>query len=526
MHQAIYRALRPDTFAGIIGQTAVTETLKNQIISGRASHAYLFCGTRGTGKTTTAKVFSKALCCHAPVQGEPCGVCPSCLAIAQDASMDVIEMDAAANNGVDNIRQLRDSVVYPPQIGKKKVYIIDEAHVLSRDANNALLKTLEEPPAHAVFILATTEPQSLLPTILSRCQRFDFRRVSTPLLRDHLALACQSEGAGYDDSALWQIARAGEGSVRDSLSLLDLCIATGQGNVDEQTVRVCLGTSGRDFLFSFADACAAGDMAACYRLIDELLRSGREIGVFVRELAEHMRQLLVAAACPEQAGQLLEISDEDAARMADQAQRMGAPRALRAMELLAKTETDLRQSTQGRVLLELAVVKICRPQTQDSVEALQDRLRVLEQAIASGAAAPAPTARSAPAKPAASKPAPAPKPKPQGDAGVWQAVLAQLKPKHVKLFFSLKQAAFYGVKDGVASIVFPAQQRVHVQACQKEENKTAISAAFEEVLGAPVLVEFDVEKDDAQNGGSGPDSQAVLEMARQTFGSDRVQWTD
>ncbi len=525
MHQAIYRALRPDTFAGIIGQTAVTETLKNQIISGRASHAYLFCGTRGTGKTTTAKVFSKALCCHAPVQGEPCGVCPSCLAIAQDASMDVIEMDAAANNGVDNIRQLRDSVVYPPQIGKKKVYIIDEAHVLSRDANNALLKTLEEPPAHAVFILATTEPQSLLPTILSRCQRFDFRRVSTPLLRDHLALACQSEGAGYDDSALWQIARAGEGSVRDSLSLLDLCIATGQGNVDEQTVRVCLGTSGRDFLFSFADACAAGDMAACYRLIDELLRSGREIGVFVRELAELLPSCWWPPPCPNRRDSFWKFPTRTLRGWLIRRSGWARRATFAPWSCWPKPKPSAPEYPGARAAGAGRGENLPAADAGQRGSASGPAART-EQAIASGAAASAPTARSAPAKPAASKPAPAPKPKPQGDAGVWQAVLAQLKPKHVKLFFSLKQAAFYGVKDGVASIVFPAQQRVHVQACQKEENKTAISAAFEEVLGAPVLVEFDVEKDDAQNGGSGPDSQAVLEMARQTFGSDRVQWTD
>jgi len=526
MHQAIYRALRPDTFSGIIGQGAVTETLKNQIISGRSSHSYLFCGTRGTGKTTTAKVFSKALCCHDPRDGEPCGVCPSCLAIAQDASMDVIEMDAAANNGVDNIRQLRESVIYPPQIGNKKVYIIDEAHVLSRDANNALLKTLEEPPAHVVFILATTEPQSLLPTILSRCQRFDFRRVSVPLLCDHLAMACQNEGAEYERAALWQIACAGEGSVRDSLSLLDLCIATGQGRVDENTVRLCLGTSGRAFLFDFADACAAGDLAACYGMIDELLRSGREIGVFVRELSEHMRQLLVAQACPDQAAALLEISEQDAARMAEQAQKMGAPRALRAMELLSKTESDLRQSTQGRVLLELAVVKICRPQTQDTFEALEDRLMTLEKAIASGQIVAAPAQQSAPAaKPAAPKPAQKPRPKPQGDAGLWQSVLGELKPKHVKLFFSLKQAAFYGVQDGVAKIVFPEAQRVHVQACQKEENKAAIAAAFEAVVGSPVLVDFDVEKPQAAEQ-SGPDSESVLDLARKTFGAQNVELFD
>jgi DNA polymerase-3 subunit gamma/tau len=505
LFQALYRQLRPRTFDEIMEQDAIVQTLKNQIISGRISHAYLFCGTRGTGKTSTAKVFARALTCLEPIGAEACEKCSACLASRDDATVDIIEMDAASNRGINDIRSLRDGVSYPPQMGKRKIYIIDEVHALSQDAFNALLKTLEEPPVHVVFILATTEPQKLPATILSRCQRFDFRRIPVGGIARHLKLACETAKATYEEDALLFLARAAEGSIRDGLSLLDLCISTGRGNVTVEVIKTCLGASGREFMFEFAGACAQSDVARCIVLIDELLLSGREIAVFVRELSDHMRNLMVAATCGDNTADILDISTQDAQRLRAQAEEMGQERALRAMELLSEMEGDLRLSSQSRVLLELAVVKICMPQTQTSFEALLERISRLEKAVKEGAFAPA----AEPAKTSArkqaeraldektqdSKMAQGPQKgaaqKPDAALGnIWKEVLAMLKKDKIRLFVSLNRAGLAGFRGDVAVINFPRDQAIHMVPCQKDENKSAIEAAFSQVTGRTVYVDF------------------------------------
>jgi DNA polymerase-3 subunit gamma/tau len=501
LFQALYRQLRPKTFNEIMEQDAIVQTLKNQIISGSISHAYLFCGTRGTGKTSTAKVFARVLTCLQPKDAYACEECPACLASRDDATVDIIEMDAASNRGINDIRSLRDGVSYPPQMGKRKIYIIDEVHALSQDAFNALLKTLEEPPAHVVFILATTEPQKLPATILSRCQRFDFRRIPVGGIARHLKLACESVGATYEEDALLFLARAAEGSIRDGLSLLDLCISTGRGNVTTEVIKTCLGASGREFMFEFAGACAQSDVARCIVLIDELLLSGREIAVFVRELSDHMRNLMVAATCGDNTADILDISAQDAQRLRAQAEEMGHDRALRAMELLSAMEGDLRLSSQPRVLLELTVVKICMPQTQASFEALSERIARLEKAVREGAIAPAggtpkvsagkqksPQSAKAPGEKAPPKSSP---PKPDAALGsIWKEVLAILKKDKIRLFVSLNRASFAGFKGDTAIINFPKDQEIHMVPCQKEESKSAIEATFSQVAGKTIHVDF------------------------------------
>ena len=255
-YRALYREWRPRDFSHMVGQKAIIETLRNQVVSKRIAHAYLFCGSRGTGKTSTAKILAKAINCEQPENGDPCGKCPNCIRADRDETLDVIEIDAASNNGVDEIRELRETVKYPPQYGVYKVYIIDEVHMLSPSAFNALLKTLEEPPEHIVFILATTEPQKLPDTILSRCQRFDFGRISTSEIAGRLKEAAFGSGAQVSDGALMLIARSAEGGMRDALSLLDMCLGY-RDQVDEQLVRTILGSSDDSFLFEFCDALTA-----------------------------------------------------------------------------------------------------------------------------------------------------------------------------------------------------------------------------------------------------------------------------
>ena len=323
--QALYRTWRPQRFSDVVGQEPIVTTLKNQIASGRVAHAYLFCGSRGTGKTTSAKIFARAVNCENPRDGEPCGECPTCRALQEERCLDVVEIDAASNNGVDEIRDLRDKIKYPPQQGKYRVYIIDEVHMLSAGAFNALLKTLEEPPAHALFILATTEPQKLPATVLSRRQRYDFRRNSRAGdRRARLRTVCEGEQVEVSDEALMDIARSAEGGMRDALSLMDMCLAYGGGSVDDALVREVLGASDRAFLFEFADALLRGDAAGAIRGVDKLMREGREPQVFARDLTGHLRALLLAQTCGGELADLLEITAEDAARYQAQAQTVGA----------------------------------------------------------------------------------------------------------------------------------------------------------------------------------------------------------
>ena len=503
MFQALYRQMRTRTFDEIVEQDAITTTLKNQIIANRVNHAYLFCGTRGTGKTSTAKVFSRVLTCLNPKGADACEECPACIASRDEATMDIIEMDAASNRGINDIRAIRDGVSYPPQMGKRKIYIIDEVHALSQDAFNALLKTLEEPPAHVVFILATTEPQKLPATILSRCQRFDFRRIPTGGIARHLKKACETVGATYEEDALLFIAKAAEGSIRDGLSLLDLCISTGQGKVTGEVIKTCLGASGREFLFEFAEACAQGDVPRCLVLIDELLLSGREIPVFVRELSDHMRNLMVAATCGDNTANILDVSAQDAARLSAQAAEMGASKSLRAMELLSAIEGDLRLSMQPRVLLELAVVKICMPQTQISVETLTERPEKLEGFAKSGALAMPQTSfvgSNAPKQEGQKQPktADAQKAMPKPNAtlgGMWKEALSIVKKDKIRLFVSLSRGVFHGFDGDTALISFPKDQAIHMITCQKDESIAAIEAAISQATSKAIRAQIVTDDD-------------------------------
>ncbi len=352
-YQALYRTWRPEQFRDIVGQERIITTLINQITSGRIPHAYLFCGSRGTGKTTTAKVLSRAINCLHPEDGEPCGVCEACKQLSGENNLDIVEIDAASNNGVDEIRDLRDKIKYPPTVGRYKVYIIDEVHMLSIGAFNALLKTLEEPPAHAVFILATTEPQKLPATILSRCQRFDFKRIPAQVIEGRLYTVLEGVGAQAEPEAVSLIARAAEGGMRDALSILDMCLSYGEGRLESDIVREVLGASDRTFLFDFAGALIAGEVSRALKMIDTLMRDGRDPAVFAREVTGHMRSLLVARSCEKGLEDLLEVTAEDAERFRAQAAEASEARLMRLMSLFMQAENDMKWATQQRAVLEL-----------------------------------------------------------------------------------------------------------------------------------------------------------------------------
>ena len=381
---ALYRKWRPATFDEIKGQDAVVTTLKNQIESNRIGHAYLFCGTRGTGKTSAAKVFAKAVNCERPVGGNPCCECESCRSIAAGVNLDVIEMDAASNNGVDDARQIKDSVVYAPTNAKYKVYIIDEAHQITKDAFNALLKTLEEPPGYVIFILATTEPYKIPITILSRCQRYDFKRIASDTLEARLKEVAENEKIVVEDKAIRYIASKAEGGMRDALSLLDQCSSffLGKEITYERALEV-LGAVDTSVFSEFLRCLAARSVSDSISLIDRILIQGRDLTQFVTDFIWHMRNVLLARTA-EDISDVADITAENMELLRKEAEAIPEEKLLRYIRVFSELLNDLRFAVQKRVLIEIAIIRTCKPAMETGQDSLADRLRVIEELIESG----------------------------------------------------------------------------------------------------------------------------------------------
>lgn len=356
MYTALYRTERPEVFSEVIGQDHIVRILKHQIATGTVSHAYLFCGTRGTGKTTTARILAKAVNCLS--EGDvPCGHCENCRAIKEGTFMDVIEIDAASNNGVDNIRELRESVKYPPAAGKKKVYIIDEVHMLSTGAFNALLKTLEEPPEAVMFILATTDPQKLPQTILSRCMRLDFKRVPESVLIDHMKRICEEREIDITENALRLLAANADGSVRDGLSILDQCLSAGDKHLDRDIILEFLGTVSEEFFIELTERVALHDVPGALLRIDEAVREGKDIKQLMKDWMSHYRSLLITKYI-KNAEDMLNMSTENIEKLREQSERISLQEINNGIVTLSKAISDARYSTQPRILFELAAVTI------------------------------------------------------------------------------------------------------------------------------------------------------------------------
>lgn len=381
---ALYRKWRPSGFDEIKGQDAIVTTLRNQIASNRIGHAYLFCGTRGTGKTSAAKVFAKAVNCNNPVNGSPCGECASCKSIAAGNSMNVIEMDAASNNGVDTVRDIRDDVQYSPTDAKYKVYIIDEAHMLTKEACNALLKTLEEPPSYVIFILATTDPHKLPITILSRCQRYDFRRISVDTIKNRLDEIIKAEGIDAEDKAISYIARSAEGGMRDALSLLDQCSAffIDKPITYDRALEV-LGAVDTSIFSAFLRDLVARSVVDAIHLIDKILIQGRDLNQFVLDFTWHLRNVLLVKSSKD-ASEVVDVTAENLELLKKEAEGIPQEQILRYIRIFSELSNELKFATQKRVLLEIAIIKVCKPQMEKKDDSLLDRIRAIEEMIESG----------------------------------------------------------------------------------------------------------------------------------------------
>ncbi len=385
-YTALYRKFRPERFEDVKGQDHIVTTLKNQIAAERIGHAYLFCGTRGTGKTTIAKIFAKAVNCEHPVDGSPCGECRSCRTIAAGASMNVIEIDAASNNGVDNIREIVDEVSYSPAEGKYKVYIIDEVHMLSIGAFNALLKTLEEPPSYVIFILATTEVHKIPVTILSRCQRYDFKRISIETIADRMRELMEEEGQQVEEKALRYIARAADGSMRDALSLLDQCIAFHYGKtLTYDDALDVLGAVDTEVFSRLLRAVLVRNVTDCIRLLEEVVMQGRELGQFVSDFTWYLRNLLLVKTSDKEGMEdVIDMSTDNLSRLSQEADMVEVDAVIRYIRELSELSGRLRYATQKRIMIEIALIRLCRPQMESDTESLLDRIRALEQRVEEG----------------------------------------------------------------------------------------------------------------------------------------------
>lgn len=383
-YTALYRKFRPDTFADVKGQDAIVQTLKNQIKSDRIGHAYLFCGTRGTGKTSIAKIMAKAVNCEHPVDGSPCNECATCRAIAAGSSMNVIEIDAASNNGVDNIREIREEVSYSPTEGRFKVYIIDEVHMLSIGAFNALLKTLEEPPSYVIFILATTEAHKLPVTILSRCQRYDFKRISITTIGERIQELLAAEHMEAEEKAIRYIARKADGAMRDALSLLDQCIAffPGQKLTYEQVLDV-LGAVDTEVFSRMLRLILKKDVRGLMQSLEELVMQGRELGQYVSDFTWYLRNLLLLKSSDD-IEDVLDVSAENLKLLQEEAAMVREDALMRYIRIFSELGNRMKYETSKRLALEVALIKMCRPQMEQDLTSVLERIRSLEKQIAEG----------------------------------------------------------------------------------------------------------------------------------------------
>lgn len=387
-YTALYRKFRPDCFEEVKGQEHIVTTLRNQIKAERIGHAYLFCGTRGTGKTSVAKIFAKAVNCEQPVDGSPCGECAACRAIAAGASMNVIEIDAASNNGVDNIREIVDEVSYSPAEGKYKVYIIDEVHMLSIGAFNALLKTLEEPPSYVIFILATTEVHKIPITILSRCQRYDFKRITIDTITNRLHELMEVENIEVEDKALRYISKTADGSFRDALSLLDQCIAFHFGkNLTYDKVLDVLGAVDTEVFSRLLQHVLAKDVPGCIALLEEIVMQGRELAQFVTDFTWYLRNLLLVNTSDASAVEdIIDVSSDNLARLKCEAQEVNSDTIMRYIRIFSELSGQIKYAAQKRIMIEIALIKLCRPSMETDTASLLDRVRTMEDKLEKGVA--------------------------------------------------------------------------------------------------------------------------------------------
>lgn len=499
-YQAIYRRWRPLTFDDVVGQNHITKTLKNQIMNGSCAHAYLFCGTRGTGKTSTAKILSRAVNCLNPQNGNPCNECDVCRDLLDESILDVIELDGASKNKVENIREIIDDVMFLPSVAKKKVYIIDEVHMVTQQAFNALLKTLEEPPAHVMFILATTELNKVPITVLSRCQQFDFRRITNSDIAQRMGEILTADGFTFEDSALSLIAELGDGSMRDSLSVLDKCVGAIDNHLTFDIVTSVTGIADNDALYDLASAVSESDTAASLTKIDEIIEKGKELGLFAERFIKYLRDILMVKVTnkPEL---FLNTSEENAKRIDELTEAFSKERLVRAIDLMSDAYAQTRLGTFTRTTYEMAIVKMCEPDTEDSRIALLDRINLLEEKLSKGDFTV--TKQEKPKKEEKPKQEEAPKPEKQeptprqeaktpksaeGVAGRWAEIVNHIKTHGgMPLYPHLANVSAKEV-NGKLCVVFNEAVAMSKSIVAKSSNIALIKDAVKAVTGADMDV--------------------------------------
>lgn len=484
-YTALYRKFRPGEFEDVKGQDPIVTTLKNQIKSGRIGHAYLFCGTRGTGKTSVAKILAKAVNCESPVDGSPCGQCSMCQSIKNQTSMNVIEIDAASNNGVDNIREIVDEVQYSPTEGKYKVYIIDEVHMLSTGAFNVLLKTLEEPPSYVIFILATTEVHKIPITILSRCQRYDFKRISIDTISSRLKELMEKEGIEAEDRAVRYIAKAADGSMRDALSLLDQCTAFyfSEALTYDKVLEV-LGAMDMEVYSRLFLYIIENNVVKCIELLEEIIVGGRDLGQFVSDYTWYLRNMLLVKTS-DQSLNMVDASSENLKLLTEQAEHMEVETLLRHIRIFSELSSQIKYAVQKRVLIEIAMIKLCRPAMEVNYDSILERIRMIEKQLEKGI--PANTASAVPsAVSSASEPEALPDKEPlpkaiseelKAVAENWQQITSRVSPAVRAMLMDAKPSVG---EDNALILVFEDEvQRAFIN---KEEHLGEIIRVIEKQL--------------------------------------------